>query len=137
VGVLSAVGLGFLAALAALGVWLAVRTRGAPRAPTWDCGYHAPSPRMQYTGSSFAATLLGFFGWALRPVEQGRPVRGTFPVRASFHSHVPDTVLDRFLLPVLRRLARLTLYARYLQQGRLQVYLLYVAVTLLVLLALV
>jgi hypothetical protein len=50
---------------------------------------------------------------------------------------VPDTVLDRFLLPVLRRLARLTLYARYLQQGRLQVYLLYVAVTLLVLLALV
>ena len=137
VGVLSAVALGFLAALAAFGLWLSARTRGAPRAVTWDCGYHAPSPRMQSSGSSFAATLLGTFRWALRPVEQGHPVRGTFPVRASFHSRVPDTVLDRFLLPVLRRLARLTLYARYLQQGRLQVYLLYVAVTLLVLLALV
>jgi len=137
VGVLSAVALGLLAALAAFGLWLRARTRGAPRAPTWDCGYDAPSPRMQTSGSSFAATLLGVFRWALAPVEEGHPVRGNFPVRASFHSHVPDTVLDRFLLPVLRRLARLTLYARYLQQGRLQVYLLYVAVTLLVLLALV
>ena len=137
VGVLGAVALGLLLALAAFGLWLRARTRGAPRAATWGCGYHAPSPRMQFTGSSFAATLLATFRWALRPVEEGHPVRGAFPARASFHSRVPDTVLDRFLLPVARRLARLTLYARYLQQGRLQVYLLYVAVTLLVLLALV
>ncbi len=42
-------------------------TAHRPRASTWGCGYAAPTPRMQYTSSSFAQMLVGLFGWVLRP----------------------------------------------------------------------
>ncbi len=50
-----------------------LRQRGIRRAPsglTWDCGYAAPSSRMQYSSSSFAETLVKLFGWALQPKVQ-------------------------------------------------------------------
>src|SRR3989304_232380 len=44
-----------LLALLAWGVlWRRVRRNGLTRAVTWDCGYAAPTPRMQYTAGSFA-----------------------------------------------------------------------------------
>jgi hypothetical protein len=47
---------------------------------------------------------------------------------------VPDTVLDRTLLPLLRRTQWLFGFARYIQSGRVQIYLLYVAAALMALL---
>ena len=38
-----------------------------PELPTWDCGYAAASPRLQYTASSFAEIVTARFAWALRP----------------------------------------------------------------------
>ena len=67
----------------------------APAVVTWDCGYAAPSPRMQYTSSSFAEMLVGLFRWALRPQAHRPHLRGIFPAGDRFHSHVPDAVLDR------------------------------------------
>ena len=63
--------------------------------------------RMQYTSSSFAEMLVGLFGWALaaeRPRADGP--RGLFPAKGHFTSHVPDTVLDRVLVPGGRASAR-------------------------------
>jgi hydrogenase-4 component B len=135
-GPLSRVNLSLLAALGLGGLLLPRRLRSTRRtAVTWDCGYAAPGPRQQYTSSSFAQILVGFFGWALLPREESTRLAAAFPRAARFHSEVPDTVLDRLLLPGLRSAARFTLYARYLQQGRVQVYLLYVVLTLLLLLA--
>jgi hypothetical protein len=47
---------------------------------------------------------------------------------------VPDTVLDRAILPTLRGTRRLFALARYVQSGRVQIYLLYVGAALLALL---
>ena len=110
-------------------------TRGARSAPTWDCAYVAPSPRMQYTASSLARGLVGFFGWAMPPVVHAPHALPLFPSAGAFASHVPDTVLDRALLPMLRGSRRLLGYARYIQHGRMQLYLLYLGVTLVALLA--
>jgi hydrogenase-4 component B len=135
-GPLSTMSLALLAALGLVGLVLGRRLRSTRRAAvTWDCGYAAPSPRQQYTSSSFAQLLVGFFRWALVPSEESTRLGAAFPRAARFHSSVPDTILDRLLLPGLRSAARFTLYARYLQQGRVQVYLLYVVLTLLLLLA--
>jgi len=113
---------------------LVARTRRAPYVPTWDCGYAVPSPRMQYTASSFARGLVAFFAWAMPPVvDKPRPFP-LFPAGAHFETHVPDTVLDRTLLPVLRRTKWLFAFARYVQSGRVQLYLLYVGAALLALL---
>jgi hydrogenase-4 component B len=90
---------------------------------------------MQYTGSSFAEMLTLRFGWALFPSARVDPPRGVFPRRAAFSSHVPDTVLDVALVPVLRSASAGAERVRRLHTGRVQVQALLVAVALLALLA--
>ncbi len=119
-----------LVVIAAACAWL-FRRRLAPVGPTWDCGYAAPSARMQYTSSSFAGMLVGLFAWALRPRVTPVRLATLFPSPASFHSEVPDTVLDRFIFPATRVVARALVWFRWIQQGSIQVYLLYVLATLL------
>ncbi len=125
-----------LAALAVLVGWLAwrhVRALGIRRAPTWDCGYRAPSARMQYTAGSFAATLTEWFGWILRPERhEQRPIE-LFPTHARFEEHTPETVLERIVTPVAGVVLRVSMVARRLQHGRVQAYVFYVLVGLAVL----
>ena len=123
-----------LVAAAALGVWRQRRTRGAPVSDTWGCGYARPTARMQYTGSSFAEMLTLRFGWAFFPRARVVPPRGAFPREASFSSHVPDTVLDVALLPVLRSASWGAERVRRLHRGQVQAQALLVAVALLALL---
>jgi hydrogenase-4 component B len=112
---------------AAVGLWWRVRANGLRRALTWDCGFVAPSPRMQYTGGSFAAIAGGWFSWALQPVRVQRRPRGSFPERASRFERVPETVLERIVEPAGQAVLGLSNAARQLQHGRLQFYLLYLA----------
>ncbi len=114
---------------------LLAATRRAAKAPTWDCGYAAPTARMQYTASSLARGLVGFFAWAMPPVVHTPRPFPLFPSSAAFESHVPDTVLDRALLPALRGARWALGFARFIQHGRMQLYLVYLGVTLVVLLA--
>jgi len=132
-------GWGLLLLLLLLGFWLQRRTRGAPRdVSTWGCGYLAPTPRMQYSASSFADLLVSQFRFGLRTERHGGCVRGLFPENVAFASHTPDLVLDRLLLPFCHRLARACSWLRSLvQNGLIPTYLFYVALTLLVLLVLV
>lgn len=109
--------------------------RRAARVLTWDCGYAAPTARMQYTASSLARGLVGFFAWAMPPVVHAPRAFPLFPSAAAFESHVPDTVLDRALLPALRGARWAFGFARFIQHGRMQLYLVYLGVTLVVLLA--
>ncbi|HSP35678.1 MAG TPA: proton-conducting transporter membrane subunit, partial [Thermoanaerobaculia bacterium] len=124
------------AAVAAVAIaTLIAATRRAPRTVTWDCGYLDPTPRMQYTASSFARGLVAMFAWAMPPETHAPHSLPLFPKEAAFESHVPDTILDRALLPTIRAGQRFFAFARFIQSGRVQLYLLYVGVTLLILLA--
>ena len=58
---------------------------------------------MQYTGSSFADTLVLRFGWVFFPKTRVVVPTGPFPKRAAFDSHVPDTVLDVVIVPTCAR----------------------------------
>jgi hydrogenase-4 component B len=97
---------------------------------TWGCGYVAPTPRMQYTSSSFAQMLVGLFGWALRPRTRRPRDLPLFPRKTEFHSEVPDTVLDEALLPAFRFGAWLFSWFRVFQRGSIQTYLLYIFIAL-------
>lgn len=90
-------------------------------AETWGCGYALPTARMQYSASSFAAPLLGLFGG----MSGASPVRGP----ASFETRVANLVLDRGVLPLWRGLQSASARLRPIQQGRLQLYLLYLVAT--------
>lgn len=108
--------------------WLRRRVRMSPSTLTWDCGYAAPSARMQYSSSSFAQWLVDLFGWALRPQLHLPKIDTLFPKDTTFESHVDDTVLERAVRPITRGLTWLFGLSRYLQQGSLQAYLLYIMV---------
>lgn len=115
-------------------LWIRLRRSVVEKTVTWDCGYIAPTPRMQYTSSSFAEMLVGLFGWVLRP-RTHRPKRLSLFARSTgFHSEVPDPVLDEIVLPAFRSSAWLFSWVRVFQQGNIQLYLLYIFLALIALL---
>jgi hydrogenase-4 component B len=112
--------------------WLA--RRDVRIAVTWDCGYARPTSRMQYTASSFAQPVLRAFWPLVRPRGQGEAPRGYLPVEASLETHIPDLGRERIFEPVFAAIRRALGRVRFLQQGDVHVYVLYVAITLIVLL---
>jgi len=108
--------------------------RHVTQATTWDCGYAAPTARMQYTASSFASPLLILFRMFLRPRTRLHAPQGLFPRQASFHSETPDVFRDYLYRPIFLGVAWMASKLRWLQHGRIQLYVLYIALTILVLL---
>lgn len=98
-------------------------------APTWGCGYAFPSPRMQYTASSFADPLLKLARTILRPHVLDHPPAGYFPGVAARRTHTDDLADRRAYRPAVRALARALTSLRWLQHGPVQLYLLYLLVT--------
>lgn len=85
--------------------------RGRPvtqAAPTWGCGYAAPTARMQYTASAFAWSLVssarGLVG-ADRHVEAPAGVLPPAPGRAS--SHASDWWFEGLFSPIFRGMRRI------------------------------
>ena len=117
-----------LAALAAAAVfllWKKTCANGLRRGLTWDCGYMAPTPRMQYTGGSFSGITLGWFRPIFRTDCKFRRPRGPFPPGSLRLERVSDTVLERVVEPAGAFITRLSNAALGLQHGRLQAYILY------------
>jgi hydrogenase-4 component B len=94
----------FAVALRRCFVFFARRCDVSRRGPTWDCGYAHPTPRMQYTATSFAQTIVLLFGSVLNPRTHRPRVNGLFPLATRSQSHVDDAVLDRFLIPAAERI---------------------------------
>ncbi len=131
------VALAVLALGGAVWLWRRVQRGSLTRAVTWDCGYVAPTPRMQYTAGSFAGIITEWFAWILRPVRHEHRPEASFPVSASFTEHTPETVLEQIVAPVGGVVIRVSAAARSLQHGRVQSYLLYLLIGLAVLAMLV
>ena len=73
---------GSLAAAIALLLWLrswAMPQPSRPNQPTWGCGYGAPSPRMQYTGTGFSWDFSTRFRGVLVLLRRRKAPAGYFP----------------------------------------------------------
>ncbi|HRY31699.1 MAG TPA: proton-conducting transporter membrane subunit [Bacteroidales bacterium] len=117
--------------LLVVGIFLLRRLFSAPRtksvAPTWACGFHAPSARMQYTATSYADNVAGLSGALVslnKEMKQISPGE-IFPEPANFTSH-PVEKLEEWLVnrpfTALRRLLR---RIAFLQTGQIRHYILY------------
>jgi formate hydrogenlyase subunit 3/multisubunit Na+/H+ antiporter MnhD subunit len=104
-------------------------------AVTWDCGYARPTSRMQYTASSFAQPILDLFAPMLGTRVSFEKPMGLFPRKASLETTTPDSFRERIFRPIFGEMDRVLSRFRRIQEGRVQVYVLYIAVTLLALLA--
>ena len=112
-----------------------LKSRSTGTTGTWDCGYAAPSATMQYTASSFAQMLVSVFASILRPERHAPQIKELFPADAAFHSHVPEVVLDRGILPFFEAVDQRLSAVRRLQSGQLNRYILYIFLALIILLA--
>ncbi|HPM79917.1 MAG TPA: proton-conducting transporter membrane subunit [Candidatus Anammoximicrobium sp.] len=102
---------------------------------TWDCGYAAPTSRMQYTSTSFVQPLTDFFQPVLRCHKHVHEPRGLFPDAASARTHHEDLFLSGLFSRSYRGVSWVLSRLHWLQHGRLNLYVLYIALTLVALLA--
>jgi len=110
------------------------RGKSVTASGTWGCGFTQPTNRMQYTGSSYAGSIIGFFG-SLAPLEEDHPpIAGRFPATTHYHSQVHDIAerhMQRVIVtPVLTAFDKL----RWLQHGDIHLYIGYILLAIVVLL---
>jgi hypothetical protein len=125
------------AALVAILFWVR-RTRLAGRsradAVTWDCGYAAHSSRMQYSAASFAQPLMHLTAGVVRLRHRLKKPEGYFPTTGFFSTETPDVVEKGMWTPIFKSVEWLLSRFRWIQIGSIHLYILYIAITLIVLL---
>jgi len=89
---------------------------------------------MQYTASSFAEPLTSLFRPILGTRRRAALPTGLFPRHASFSTETPDSAREHLYAPLVLAIQHAAARWRGLQRGRLQLYVLYIAATLVVLL---
>ncbi len=107
------------------------RTR---RAPPWDCGFAAQTPRMQDNAEGFGQPIRQIFEPMFRMT---RHLPSPFDAEPSYRVTVEDPMWHALYLPVAAFIERLSRLVGRLQQGRIAVYLLYSFLTLIVVLLVV
>ncbi|MDA3902393.1 MAG: proton-conducting transporter membrane subunit [Desulfuromusa sp.] len=124
-----------LVVLAGLLVWLR-HLRPLAQAATWGCGYRFPTARMSYTGEGYAGfASQHLLPGVMRPEVSGGKVCGLFPPPTALAQHSTDPVLMRFLQPIFVAIAERCQWLHWLQQGKMPIYLVYIFVTSVVLMA--
>ena len=138
--VISRIGLYSLGFISLSGLIYMIRKKvigGLPVAegPTWGCGYVAPSARMQYTASSFVRNYRKLAEPLLSIGKHRKDVQGVFPGSAYHETHPGDKVEEYLIYYPLRKLRVFMGRFSFLQNGKLQFYILYGMIFIIVLVA--
>ena len=113
---------------------LLYRRKSITQSGTWGCGFTRPTVKMQYTGSSYAASILEFFK-PVAPVTEAHPaIKGRFPVKTHYHSHVHDIAEVNMGRLVVRPVLFLFDQLRWLQHGDIHLYIGYILLAIVALL---
>ncbi|NWH04528.1 proton-conducting transporter membrane subunit [Desulfobacter latus] len=110
------------------------RKKTVTRSGTWGCGFTQPTVKMQYTGSSYAGSILEFFSAAAPLTEDHPPIKGRFPVKTHYHSHVNDIAELHMINAVVRPVLYLFDKLRWMQHGDIHLYIGYILLTIILLL---
>ena len=133
---ISRVGLGLILLICVLGLvrnrWM--QQKIVEESATWDCGYVAGTPRIQYTASSFAHPIVSMFDAALYPEKSLKADEALFPGVFSYRSRFRDIFMHHVYRPLFFLVERAALSLHWLQRGYNQLYVLYIVITLIVLL---
>jgi hydrogenase-4 component B len=113
---------------------LLYRGKTVTRSGTWGCGFTRPTVKMQYTGSSYAASIVEFFK-PFAPLTENDPgIRKRFPEKTHYHSHVSDIAELHMGNAVVRPVLFLFDKLRWLQHGDIHLYIGYILLAIVVLL---
>ncbi|PIE62681.1 MAG: hydrogenase [Desulfobacter postgatei] len=101
---------------------------------TWGCGFTQPTVKMQYTGSSYAGSILEFFSAAAPLTEDHPPIKGRFPSKTHYHSHISDIAELHMINGVVRPVFYLFDKLRWMQHGDIHLYIGYILLAIILLL---
>jgi hydrogenase-4 component B len=114
------------------GVWLLLHRRSAAppeTVETWACGYAAPSARMQYSARSFSELVsYRLMPRGLRVRVSAKVPSSPFPASSRFTSDCTDPLTHGIYEPFFLRWADRFARLRWIQQGALHIYFLYIFV---------
>ncbi|MBI9076426.1 MAG: hydrogenase [Desulfatibacillum sp.] len=125
--------------LGILGITMLLRKglySGKPMAkgPTWGCGFTQPTVRMQYTGTSYAMSIVGFFRPFIHSENVYSGIQKIFPGKTTYKTKVSDraesAILETVVKPVFWVLDKL----RWIQHGEIQLYIAYIVLAIVILL---
>jgi NADH:ubiquinone oxidoreductase subunit 5 (subunit L)/multisubunit Na+/H+ antiporter MnhA subunit len=108
--------------------------RRVTESTTWGCGYLGGTPRMQYTATSYAQPAVDFFAPVLLTRTKLEPPRGLFPRRATMSTETKDFSTEAVYRPLFSSVEWVFGRLRWLQHGRLHIYILYLGLTIIALL---
>jgi len=94
---------------------------------TWQNAYTAPTTRLQYTGKSFSKTLSKTFNFIVIERKQYKELKAgeIFPSERKHASHYHDFFEFRFINIITNQLIYAANYFKFIQNGRIQYYVLY------------
>jgi hydrogenase-4 component B len=92
---------------------------------TWDCGYGRSNPKIQYTAGSFARSYFKLARPLLEIEKSEAEVSGVFPEKKHYSTHPYDKIERVFIDKPLKLMNRITDLFLFLQNGQLQMYILY------------
>ena len=104
---------------------LVMRKQSISVFPTWNCGYIAPTSKIQYTASSFISTYSQLLTSFFLIIKKEKAVEGIFPKAAHLETH-PYDKLEKWLIdyPITNFKSFLGRFL-FIQNGKLQFYILY------------
>lgn len=130
--------LGITAIVALTYIILHARKTTIHRGPLWDCGFEKITNRMQYTGTAFSMPTRRIFGFLFKirerievDAEQGHKF---FPNRIRYSLRIRDKVWNWLYQPLANASFWIAKQVGRLQQGRIQMYLIYPFITIITLL---
>jgi formate hydrogenlyase subunit 3/multisubunit Na+/H+ antiporter MnhD subunit len=112
-------------------------TRRRRESDTWGCGYVKPTPRMQYSGASFAEGIHRLLPSVLRARIAAAQSSDLFPAPGKVSADRQDPFTRVAYGPLMDRGARRFSKLRWVQQGLLHFYILYVVLAVVVTIAIV
>jgi len=122
---ISAIGLILLSAIIFWTKKIASARAHVVEAPTWGCGYVAPTARQQYTANSFVRSFRKLVHGLLMMNKNENEMIGVFPNAVHSETHPYDKMEKTFIDVPLKHLKGFMGVFRFLQNGNPQFYILY------------
>jgi formate hydrogenlyase subunit 3/multisubunit Na+/H+ antiporter MnhD subunit len=94
---------------------------------TWGCAYGAPNSRMQYTGKSYSKTFGKLLNFVMIEKKGYQEInkKEIFPSARKYHSFYLDFFETRIINPVLHIITKFINLFQFIQNGRIQAYVIY------------
>ena len=102
--------------------------------PTWGCGFTRPTVRMQYTGTSYAASMIDFYRPFVPVKTFYSGIRKIFPGQTIYHTEVIDVAENKIHEMIIKPFFHLLQMLRWIQHGNIHLYIAYIVAAIIVML---